>query len=604
MSLSRVAHTPTGGPRLTRALQKLHTASLGEQTGLSQVDVSKQLAFCQKALDDIASLRRGGERARLLELMPGTADFALIESATDVLPTDSTDLVQLRNDFRDAYVQARRSATRAERGKPAEGVFPLQGGVLVEGPQRLLIQQGTRVFQGLEGTRGETFWIENGQPMREAAALTAAGPMSARFLDRGPINYAVLSLLSLESLLLDSPIDPVPAGDVVHGINGGKPWGPRSVLKWDEFPGRQQYKGGGLELTDQADAPNYRKLPNHPVHGVAQPSRVGLKAIFKKMVETHHSKDVFWMNTRAEAVLYIDGKPYNVRELSSRLNLPYCEGASGEELERLEMQLKQMLIERGSVPVESEVSGSVQEIPIHSGNIRTTREEMLAAAKEAGVVLDYHRIPIRDESAPSPQELDLMRREVERFRVQHPKDHPQYVVNCHMGRGRTTTGMIAIAMTLDALNCRPISAQPGESRTRDLEMQASQVVDISLAIVENDLELKDYRAHLVQAESQRPTDPSRLLQLKAAIAERQRRAHEYRERQLRLEMYSLYLATTRGVSFSQWLGLPEQQSALSARRQTLEEQVREIETRHASQPQAQASKLLELLKQRTLALAA
>ncbi|MFN8608701.1 MAG: hypothetical protein U0931_14285 [Vulcanimicrobiota bacterium] len=603
MTLHSVIGSMPGESRATRARLKLEQAAV-QPIGLTPAELGQRLAYCNKTLDDIARVRVGAERTRLLELMPGTADFAEVEAATELLPTDTPEAVQTREDYRDAYIQARRSATRASWGKPLDQVFPLEDGVLVEGPGRLLIQQGTSVYQGLEGTRGQLFQIQNGQPVREAAALTAAGPMPSSFLDRGPVNYNALSLLNLESLLLDKLADPLAPGDVVDGINAGKPWGPRSVLKWDEFPGRQHFKDGGLFKAgeDQADAPNYRQLPDYPVHGVAQPSRAGLKRIFEKMVREHGSQTpVFWVNTRAEAVLYIDGKPYNVRELSSLLNLPYREGASGEELERLEQQLKEMLIERGSVPVQVEGSGAVQEVPVHAANLRTTREEMTEAAREAGVELDYHRIPVRDESAPSPQELDLLRTQVERFHSAHPDKQAQYFVNCHMGRGRTTTGMIAIAMTLDALNGQSARSTPGEQRTSELEDQASQVVDLSLAIVQNDLDLEKDRHQLAQEQARTPQNFARIKQLKSSLPEHERRAREYRDRQLELEMYSLYLSTASKVTFTEWINLPEQQATLAARRQRLEEQVRQIETGHHSRPQAQASKLLAQFKAGILA---
>ena len=616
MTITRVADL--SDLRRVRTQEKLQAAALTGEVGLSSAEIRANLAFYNQALENIGAVRSSGkERSQLLDLLPGTGDYAQVEAATDLQPGDSRELVETRNDYRDAFVEARRQVARAERGKGEAGVVSLPGGAVVNTPRELLVQQGTSVFRGLEGLRGEQFRLENGQPVRESSLLTLAGPMPASFLSRGAVNYGALAQLAFDGLKISTLSEPVAPGDVVGGLNGGRPWGERDRLKADDFPERATYMDGGLYKrdADQSAAPNYRQMPGYPVHGVGQPSRQGFHDMFRHLRQPGCEKTpVLWINTRAEAVLFIDGQPYNLRELSSRLNLPYKEGASGEELERLEEQLKQLLIERGSVPTQREVmqtgpNGKPQrvtldvEVPVNAQNLRTTREEMQAAADAEGIELDYRRVPVRDESAPSPAELDNLRRSVEEFHSSHPGQDAQYVVNCHMGRGRTTTGMVAVAMTLDALEGRRGGAAPGEARTQELERNANQLVDLFKNIVENDDEVRQKRADLAAAENRSPRNEEAIREARLALEERERRAQEYRDRQLELEMYSLYLSARPDKSFEQWLSEAPQQATLAARRQQLEAQIQEIESQMAALTPEQKAVYKETMKQRMLAMA-
>ncbi len=63
----------------------------------------------------------------------------------------------------------------------------------------------------------------------------------------------------------------------------------------------------------------------------------------------------------------------------------------------------------------------------------------------ASVRIDYHRTPITDEQAPSPEIVDAIIGYLEQAAAE-PKGKLLIVVNCQMGRGRTTTGMIISAM--------------------------------------------------------------------------------------------------------------------------------------------------------------
>ena len=108
--------------------------------------------------------------------------------------------------------------------------------------------------------------------------------------------------------------------DAVSATDGELYLPGKTEIKKDQFPGRVHYVKGGLyppgKLNDpktvelHANAPNYRKMPGMPVHGVGQPTAKGFEDVLKHL--DGKSKPVVWANTRAEAVIYINGELYGL----------------------------------------------------------------------------------------------------------------------------------------------------------------------------------------------------------------------------------------------------------------------------------------------------
>lgn len=225
-------------------------------------------------------------------------------------------------------------------------------------------------------------------------------------------------------------------------------------IKEDHFPDRIQYTKGGLYPENNkeahADAPNYRKMGNRRIHGVGQPTEKGFRDVLNHL--RGKDKPVVWTNTRAEAVIYINGKPHNLRELASSENLVLREGATGEEVEALENELKRRIIERGSIRIAKEVPGQREPIyedtPVNADNVKTTKD-VVDDLRAEGYKIEYKRIPLADEKPPTPAQMDEIRRWTKETQDKYPNEELDYVFNCHQGRGRTTTGMVASAITQD-----------------------------------------------------------------------------------------------------------------------------------------------------------
>gem|GEM_PF-1339527 len=220
------------------------------------------------------------------------------------------------------------------------------------------------------------------------------------------------------------------------------------------------------KVKQHENAPNYRQMPGKPIHGVGQPTKQGFEDVVKH-VSGSKNKPVVWADMRAEAVIYVDGKPYNLRQLQGGGNLDLKKGASAEELEAAEEKLKQSLINKGEIELVEEkpvldANGKpaldenkkprtqrvTKKVKVSADNVQTTKE-VVGELKGKGYNIEYKRIPVTDESSPSEADMDTIRKFVADAKKNHPKEDVQYVFNCHQGKGRTTTAMVTAGITLD-----------------------------------------------------------------------------------------------------------------------------------------------------------
>lgn len=88
-----------------------------------------------------------------------------------------------------------------------------------------------------------------------------------------------------------------------------------------------------------------------------------------------------------------------------------------------------------------------------------TPVEVFAKLRDEGFLVHYARLPVTDEQSPIPNTYNLIEERVTSALTQHGSfDNMSWVFNCQMGRGRTTTGMIAAALVANILHS-PFPAQ-------------------------------------------------------------------------------------------------------------------------------------------------
>ena len=365
-------------------------------------------------------------------------------------------------------------------------------------------------------------------------------------------------------------------------------------LKADQFPDRIRYTEGGLYQSKdpkvQENAPNYRKMPDKPVHGVGQPTRQGFEDVIKKM----NGKPVVWANTRAEGVIYVEGKPYNLRQIEGMENVDLKKGASAQEVEAMEEKLKKELMARGSIKVAEEVpvlgpdnkpvkengrlktQRVVREVKLNADNCQTT-QDIVQDLQAKYPNFEYRRIPLSDEKSPDPHGLDSVRNFMNEMSTKYGDKDPQFVFNCHQGKGRTTTAMVTAGITLDGKGPRQLELPFDESRDRAERniKDNAQMLNLKTTVDDYQKKTKDAEALAGSLRKQAAEEPDEAkkadLEAQAGRAQADatrnaENAQEFTKRYALLQKYSDYVtdngSTAKTPSFEEWMKDSSQQADL------------------------------------------
>jgi len=338
------------------------------------------------------------------------------------------------------------------------------------------------------------------------------------------------------------------------------------------------------------NAPNYRKVPGKPVHGVGQPTKQGFEDVLKH-VSDDKSKPVVWADMRAEAVIYIDGKPYNIRQLQGTGNTDFKKGASGEQLEAEEEELKQSIIKKGEVEIVEEkpvldANGKpvldenrkpktervTRKVKVSGDNVQTTKD-VVGEMKDKGYNIEYKRIPVTDESSPTEADMDTIRNFMAEAKKKHPKEDVQYVFNCHQGKGRTTTAMVTAGITLDGKSSSfniplfgNISFGDGKNQAEANIDNNSHLQNLREAVNEYKGKAEDAKAKADSIEKQynAETDPGRKAALKEQLDGARKKQEKYENNTLEftkryamLQKYGEYISkygeNCEKPSFEEWV---------------------------------------------------
>jgi len=165
------------------------------------------------------------------------------------------------------------------------------------------------------------------------------------------------------------------------------------------------------------------------------------------------SSIVHWINLREEPLIYINGKPFVLRdEHASFRNLTTFSGITPDRLEDLEKRLKQDVLAealeyKGKILLHGEVdAGEIVGVweAVDESSVQTPRE-IYESLMAQGYNVAYHRIPITAGEPPEPNDFDAL------FRVicQANSQQDSFVFNCQMGR--STIGQVIALLVLDWL---------------------------------------------------------------------------------------------------------------------------------------------------------
>eukprot|EP01029_Cantina_marsupialis_P007753 TRINITY_DN1879_c1_g3_i2.p1 TRINITY_DN1879_c1_g3~~TRINITY_DN1879_c1_g3_i2.p1 ORF type:complete len:1139 (-),score=419.55 TRINITY_DN1879_c1_g3_i2:173-3589(-) len=279
-----------------------------------------------------------------------------------------------------------------------------------------------------------------------------------------------------------------------------------SILKVDHFPGCQRR---GMDNNIEG-APNFRQITNNGlnVYGTAMPTIDGIYAVLgqigvkvsrrRRQQQAHTSPekksinaatafgntnmedpmgaevkelevpgshnqslelandhsvgthdDVTWVNLREEPILYINRKPYVLRNVRHPFTNLEHTGISRSRVEEMEQRFKEDVLNEisntGGYLLLHEETNEGDVVPVWemvSGDSVRTPADVYANARRRGFNIKYVRIPITDEQAPLVSRMEKLVEVASNAAVDTP-----LIFNCQMGRGRTTTGMVVACMT-------------------------------------------------------------------------------------------------------------------------------------------------------------
>jgi len=207
-----------------------------------------------------------------------------------------------------------------------------------------------------------------------------------------------------------------------------------AVFKLDLFPGIAVIKP-----TEIDGAPNFRQVDSDPVYGTGQPTVKALEKILSKVGASQ--KLVLWLNMREEPFLYINGRPYVLRDSQHPFQNLAAVATTADEARRTEDCLKKELNKKaaqqnGMVDLFDETpDGKIVGLPEKMESVETV-SEVFADMNGSGFKVDFRRIPVEDEKAPEPGVVQALLKVYSEKSVDEP-----LVVNCQAGKGRTTTAL-------------------------------------------------------------------------------------------------------------------------------------------------------------------
>eukprot|EP00854_Cymbomonas_tetramitiformis_P001478 gene1478-2104_t len=266
---------------------------------------------------------------------------------------------------------------------------------------------------------------------------------------------------------------------------------PLTVLKADPFP---TCHTAGLRGQIEG-APNFHRVEGGlPVFGVGVPTKSGMRNVLNAVAKQYPGKRLLWVNLREETVAYIHDTPYVLRDATRPFkNMQEYTGIAADRLERMEVQLKQDIIqEAGKNKGRVMVCTETQAKETVAAQWERAQEESVCTSAEAfreieqaDRVVNYLRLPVTHMRSFKDTDFDKLV-----TTLSAADDIPAVIFSCQSGRLRTTTGMVVANLVLRAnmppahrgqqfrdvkhtMSARTLHADPGPSLPQATEISPS-----------------------------------------------------------------------------------------------------------------------------------
>ncbi|QRW17895.1 paladin [Rhizoctonia solani] len=218
------------------------------------------------------------------------------------------------------------------------------------------------------------------------------------------------------------------------------------LLKSDQW--KSEGRNAGAESL--RGATNFRNIPGTNIYALGQPNEEAIGAVVRRVKEEYPNVNkVAWINLREEPIIYVNGVAHCLRrENYSLRNMKDYGGISAGRLEILEDRLKNDVIAevnsfQGRILLHAEnTDGSV--VPVWDEadpkDIAVPKEVM--SAQIENVEIAYTRIPITSERPPDFTDIEALADVV----IRTDSERTPIVLNCQLGRGRSTVAAIVVLL--------------------------------------------------------------------------------------------------------------------------------------------------------------
>ncbi|CAF2151337.1 unnamed protein product [Brassica napus] len=216
-------------------------------------------------------------------------------------------------------------------------------------------------------------------------------------------------------------------------VRDGLLLGKKMILKSDYLPACQNKSVNPRIET----APNYHQARSLHVHGVAMPTAVGIRNLLDH-IGAHKASNqvqVLWISLREEPVIYINGKPFVLRDLDN----PFTNmGMKRLNVDQMEEDLRGDASRHGNkILVTDELpDGEMvdQWEPVSNESLKTMLEVVYQELQAEGYLVKYARVPVTE---PKDTDFDALIRKISQADI-----NTEIIFSCQMGRGNTTAGMV------------------------------------------------------------------------------------------------------------------------------------------------------------------
>ncbi|KAG6900693.1 hypothetical protein C0993_005005 [Termitomyces sp. T159_Od127] len=202
---------------------------------------------------------------------------------------------------------------------------------------------------------------------------------------------------------------------------------------------------------DVRGAINFRSIPYTNIFALGQPTMAAINEVVDIVKEAHPSAPrIVWLTLREEPVVYINGAPYCLRrEGFSLRNMKDYGGISASRLEVLEDRLKDDVLAElreygGRILLHTETTdGTVIPIweEVTEDNVTVMKDVMGTRHCAHDIELKYYRVPMTAERPPDLVDLNDLIEVVLGTSTTTP-----LVVNCQLGRGRSTMASVILLL--------------------------------------------------------------------------------------------------------------------------------------------------------------